>query len=905
MSNSKSTTSRATRLRANNEISPLGIGDTQPTLSWWVDDDRRGAAQSAFQIRAASDASSLEKTDLWDSGKIVSDRSIGTPYAGKALASRQKCVWQVKLWDAAGKEGPWSDVASFEIGLLTEKDWSAEWTGSPVMGAGQIGGVCPYLRRGFELASPVKSARLYVTALGIYEAHLNGQKISRDLFRPGWTDYRKRLVYDVYDVTSMLQPGKNTIGALLGDGWYCGRIAHLDRQIMYGQRPALLAQLEITTADGKTHTINSDSTWQWRPSPTLYSDMLNGEAYDARQEVPGWCDANPPASDGWQPVIAVPKPATKLVARTAPSVRVTEELKPIADPMQSNKGQWGRMSWMFDLGQNFAGVIRLNVQGPAGATVQIKYAEMLDTRLPPAKAPMLYTENLRTAIVTDHYTLRGDPAGETWTPRFTYHGFRYVEVSVAERYAKGPAAMKVSRETVTGLVMHNDMPRTGDFKCNHELINKLFQNTVWGQRGNFFEVPTDCPQRDERLGWLGDAQVFAPIASFNYDAHGFFRKWCVDLQDAQIAKPGDFHDGAMPCVAPDIDIIPDSGPGWADAAVVVPWSVYLATGDQKILADQYASMTKWLEQQWRTSRDGLRCWANSGHHEGFGDWLAPDSAPGTITGGTSKPLIATAYFIYASGILIDIAKLLGHEKDIERFTGWRETAIKTFQREFLAAEGALNKPSQTGCLMALGFGVLPNGKEQPVVDQLVELFKKADWHLQTGFLGTPLICPVLTQFGHADIAHRVLMQTTYPGWLFPVTNGATTMWERWDSWTPDKGFGDTGMNSFNHYAYGAVCRWMVDSIAGLAIAPAKPGYKHFIVAPTPSEKIRQASASLDSPSGRIEISWKLTGEEITGELLVPPNATAEVKLPGAPAKTVTAGRHQLQGIWKPTSTTAG
>ena len=870
---------QATNLRTEYMADPLGIDETAPRFSWWIDDARPGARQTAYRVRVASLPELLagDAPDRWDSGNVAGDQQTQVAYAGAALGSRARGFWDVTVWDAEGTAGALSDVATFELGLLDRADWSAGWVTTAVEASGTVLPPAPMLRRTFRVERPVLRARLYITALGLYEAHLNGRRVGDNYFRPGWTDYRVRLQYQTYDVTELIATGENALAVLLGDGWYSGRVAHLERGMLYGTRPALLAQLEIAHDDGTTTCIVTDDGWRWREGPIRGQDLIEGEEYDARHEIERWDDVGCDEA-GFAPVLPRDWPEATLVAAPNEPVRAVREFVPVADPA-AVPGGWGRLAYIFDLGQNLAGIVRLAVRGPRGATIRLRYGEML------AADGTLYTANLRGARVVDTYTLRGDAAGEVWSPRFTFHGFRYVEVSFHERWQAALAPL--GRDSVIGLALMSDLPETGTFACSDPLVNQLQANIEWGQRGNFLEVPTDCPQRDERLGWTGDAQVFAPTAAFNFGVAPFFAKWARDCDDAQ--RP----DGQLTAFAPRLHEEIDGGPGWSDARVLCAWAIYEAYGDTRLLERHYGTMVAWLDWQARTARDGVRCYDDCGYYQGYGDWLALDSTWQGRRGGTPRDLIGTAYFAHAADTMRQIAAVLGREDDATRFAAMREGAVAGFNREFVAPSGRLVAQTQTAYLMALAWDLLPETLRPAAFVRLLGLFAERDWHLSTGFLGTPLICATLTRFGRADLAYRVFMQRDYPGWLFPVQNGATTMWERWNSWTPEAGFGDVNMNSFNHYAYGAIGRWMYDTVAGLAIDQSRPGYKHVRIAPQPGGGLTWARASLRSPHGPIAVGWTLEGGQFKLEVTLPPNVTGTVVLPDGTVTEVAAGEHRL------------
>jgi len=849
-----------------------------------IDDARPGARQSAYRVRAAASVEQLQSPDVWGSGRVESDAQAQIEFAGKPLVSRQRVWWDVQLWDAAGVAGPVSEPSSFEMGLLDRADWQGQFVGSPLEGTGQVGAPSPLLRKAFELKSPVASARLYVTALGLYEASINGRRVGSDVFRPGWTDYDKRLNYQTYDVTAHVNQGRNVIGAMLGDGWYCGRIGALDRAACWGKRPSFLAQLEITMVDGSVVRVVTDDSWRWHNGPVLNSDLIHGEEYDARLQVAGWDTAACDDRD-WHAVVVQPIPAVILEPSPAPPVRALSEIKPVTDPRKIGDGSM-REAYVYDFGQNLTGVLRLRVRGAAGCTLVIRHAEVLKPD------GTLDTSNLRSARVIDHYTLRGDPDGETYTPHFTFHGFRYAQISFGGMWSStAEPKLVLDRDSATAVVLATDTPDTGSFDCDHALLNQLYSNIRWGMRGNFIEVPTDCPQRDERLGWTGDTQVFASTAAVNAEVAGFYTKWMRDLADAQC------DNGAVPAVIPKHAKVWDweGEAGWSDATVVVPWATYQAYGDLRVLTESYPAMKRWISYLTDTAREGIRVHAEHKGHQGFGDWLALDGPGGSDPARTATPktFIATAHYAEALRIIANVATALGHTSDAKTYADQRETVVAAFNRAFVTPDGKLTAPSQTGHLLALAFDLLPESKRPAVVDQLVQLIQERDWHLTTGFLGTPLLCSVLARFGRADVAYRLVLQETYPSWLYPVTLGATTMWERWNSWHPKTGFVDISMNSLNHYAYGAVGKWIHASIGGIDFDPADPAYRRVLVRPIPGKGINRASASLQTLRGRIVTSWQLHDSTFNLVVHLPANMTGMVSLPDGTEHTVHAGKHEF------------
>jgi len=854
-----------TNLRCEYRTNPLGIDIARPRLSWELRDDRRGARQSAYQIRVATSEAALYKdaADLWDSGKVASDQSAHVAYVGKALSSGQRAWWRVRAWDAEGQPSEWSAVAWWEMGLLERDAWRGQWIGAMLAGGPYTTSPASFVRTRFTLDRPVARARLYATALGLYEPHLNGRVVGDDVLTPGWTDYAIRVQYQVYDVTHLLRQGENVLGAVLGDGWYCGYVGWHERQ-QYGDRPRFLAQLAITFEDGSTQTIATDVHWKATYGPILESDMQMGESYDARRELDGW-DAPgtvvPNADDTrWLPVEPFADPGMELNAMRGPTVKRIQEIQPIAEPREIK--QWPISKWIFDLGQNMVGRVRLKISGPAGTTITLRHAEMLNPD------GTLYTTNLRRARQTDHYTLKGS-GEEIYEPSFTFHGFRYVELS---GYLGQP-----TRETITGIVLHSDMPPTGAFECSDPLINQLQHNIQWGQRGNFVDVPTDCPQRDERLGWTGDAQVFTHTAAFNMDVAGFFTKWTRDLEDAQSPE------GTYPMVVPKPGFAgEDGGPAWADAGIICPWTICQCYGDTRLLEERYDSMRRFVGFLAETSRDGIRCFSEYEGYHGFGDWLALDGSEGR-EGATPKDLIGTAFFAHSARLLGRIASVLDKREDAERYESLFQDVRRAFQERFVTPGGLVASGTQTSYVLALHFDLLPERARATALDALVRDIERRGMHLSTGFVGTPYINWVLSENGRPDIAYALLRQTTWPSWLYSVTQGATTIWERWDGWTHDKGFQDPGMNSFNHYAYGAIGAWLYAVVGGINLDSARPGYRHIVMRPRPGGDLTRATAELRSIYGPIRSAWTLDAERgvFDWRITVPANTSATVYVPVA------------------------
>jgi alpha-L-rhamnosidase len=714
------------------------------------------------------------------------------------------------------------------------------------------------LRREFVIREEMTRARLYVTSHGVNEMQLNGMVVGDHVLAPGWTSYHNRLRYQTFDVTNLLRKGLNAIGTMLGDGWYRGRFGFDGgRRNIYGDRLALLAQLEIDYADGTTGRICTDESWHAARGPILASDLYDGETYDARLERPGW--SSPGYDDSnWYGVREVDWDLATLVAPSGPPVRRTELVAPIAITTSPNGHP------IVDFGQNLVGRLRLSVRGEAGQTITLRHAEILEHG-------ELCTRPLRTAQATDRYILRGNGV-ETWEPHFTFHGFRYAQVE------GWPGTLRA--EDLLAVVCHSDMERTGWFECSDPLINRLHENAVWSMRGNFLDVPTDCPQRDERLGWTGDILAFAPTACFLFDCSGFLTSWLADLAAEQTAE------GVVPFVVPNILPMPPlPAAAWGDAAVIVPWVLYQRYGDTGSLAAQYESMCAWVNLLANLAGE-KRLW-NKGFQ--FGDWLdpsAPSDKPGAAQ--TYPYVVATAYYARSAELLGQIAEVLGHTEDAAHYLRLAAEVRSAFNAEYVTPAGRVLSDSATAYTLALQFGLLRDTTQrQRAGERLAALVRNSGYHISTGFVGTPLICDALYSVGEYDTAFHLLKQQGCPSWLYPVTMGATTIWERWDSLRPDGSVNPNQMTSFNHYALGAVADWLHRTVAGLA--PSAPGYSRIDIQPHPGGCLTYAHARHITPYGLAESRWAIEGEQIEIVAVVPPNTTARVIFPGKDDQSIEIG----------------
>ena len=838
------------QLKTEDKINPIGMGELNPRFSWQIQSGAQGVMQTAYEIRVATDEKQLMrgKKLLWTSGKVASDQSVFVPYGGPELMTGQRYLWQVRVWDNQGNTSEWSPVNSWQMGQLKPSDWQAKWIGQGFP-EGEGERPSPYFRKEFSATKSITSATAYVTSHGLYEAFINGHRVGDAYLTPGWTSYNKRLQYQAYDVTDLLMKGGNAIGVRLGNGWYRGIIGWASQDGFYGKELALLFQLEVTYSDGSRATIVSDGSWTSHTGGIVYAEIYNGETYDAGKEPIGWNMVGYDASQ-WKSAVVQDLSYDHLISTYNEPVRKHEEMQPI-NVMMTPEGDH-----VIDFGQNLVGWVRLKVNGNAGDTIRIYHAEVLD------KEGNFYTANLRAAKQTNEFILKGG-GEEILEPHFTFQGFRYIKV---EGY---PGELK--RDNFTAIAMYSAMEKTGTFVTNDPLINQLQHNIQWGQQGNFLDVPTDCPQRDERLGWTGDAQAFSATAAFNRDVHNFFYKWLQDVAADQSSS------GSVPFVVPNV-LGENAGgsAGWADVATIIPWNMYLAYRDTRILENQYSSMKAWVGYMEKASTDDL--W-NKGFH--FGDWLfyRPFDDNDGRSAVTDKYLIAQCFYAHSTQLLLNAAQVLGKTEDIPYYQNLLKRIKAAFMKEYVTGSGRLVSGTQTAYVLALQFDMLPENMRQQAVDRLVENIQSYSTHLTTGFLGTPYLCHVLSRFGHSDVAYALLMQQTYPSWLYPVTMGATTIWERWDGIKPDGTFQVPSMNSYNHYAYGAIGDWMYRNITGINEDPANPGYKHIILKPQPNDVLSYAQAELLTLFGKLASSWQIMDDTLELEVTIPANTTATLFIP--------------------------
>ena len=886
------------KLHTEHLENPLAIGTTTPRFSWQLaptDPSVRNLKQTAYEIQVASSTEKFTESDLWSTGKVDSPATSLIPYSGKQIKSRSQAVWRVRSWGTTGQASAWSQPATFAVGLLQPADWQAQWIAAAdnptrktkeniqnFKGDKKRGEIivtpAKHFRKEFKSKKKPVRALLHATSLGVHTLELNGKAVGDWFLAPGWTSYSKRLHSLTYDVTGDIREGANVLGATLADGWYAGYTAYglltgvagvekgVNGRWYYGKTPALKLQLEIEFDDGSRQVVATDHSWHSALSPHTEADILMGESYDARRELNGWSSPGFGAST-WQPVAAHPGTPGKIEPHPGVPVRKIEEITPVA-VTEHKPGVW-----IFNLGQNISGIVRLKVKGKAGDKVTIRYAEVLhaDGRLS--------TENLRCARSVDTYTLRGDARGETWEPCFTSHGFQYVELTGFPG--------KPGKDSVTGIVIHSDTPLTGSFKCSDPMLNRLYQNIVWTQRANFCDVPTDCPQRDERMGWTGDAQIYVRAATCNADISAFYTKWLRDLNDDQ------WDHGPYPNFAPTPFIRKKMhfAAAWGDAGIICPWTIWQVYGDTRVIAEHWPKMEKFME--FRRSRDpGFKGTADKDC--AFGDWLAIYKPK------TPIPFIDLAYHAHGARLMAEMARAIGKKDRADHYSRRAEQLRKRFAELHVNADGTLKIANQSTYAMSLSFGLIPKALEARAADQLAKLIRANGNKMTTGFLGTRPLLPALSATGHHDLAGILMQQKQYPSWGYEVENGATTIWERWNSFIKGKGVHNPAMNSFSHYAFGAVCEWMFAELGGIDLL--QPGYDLIKIAPRPTGTITHCSVATETRHGKLSCSWKLDGNQFHTEFTIPPNTEAVVTLPiagpGGQPRRIGSGTHKMFGKYR-------
>lgn len=819
---------RATLVLTGDDTADVWVNGTQISTSPRVTDSWKNAAVVDVPLSAGTNVVAVRAENTTQSpAGLIGALSV---QGGQTVVTDGS--WKASQDGPSGWERPGFDDSTWPAARALATYGSGPW-GSNV----RVAQPAPLLRKGFTIAKPVASARLMTTALGLHETRLNGERVGADVLAPGWTDYRKRLQYKVFDVTGKVREGANALGAWLGNGWYSGSLGMAGNQY-YGTQPWYSAQLVVTHTDGTTTVVGTDDTWKTATSPIRSDDLYHGETYDARLAVSGW--DSPGFDDGtWDAPVVRTDPLPNLVSQVDNGVTVQEEFRPVAIT-QPRPGVW-----VFDLGQNFTGWNRLAVRGPAGTTVTMRHAEVLNPD------GTIYTANLRAAQVTDRYTLAGTGAVETWEPRFTVHGYRYVEVT---GLAEPPTA-----DTVTGRAAWTSGGQPGTLVTSNPLVNQLQHNILWGTRSNMLSIPTDCPQRDERLGWTGDIAIFAGTSTFNLAANDFLGKFADDLVDAQRA------DGAFTDVAP--AVIDGAGrAGWGDAGVVVPYTLWQRYGDTAVIDEHFAAMAKWVDYLRATSgADLIRDqWT-------YGDWL-------NVNDNTAQDVLSTAFFSWSARLVSRMAAATGRTTEAASYGRLADDVAAAFTNRFVAADGTVGSNTQTGYVLALAFDLLPPSMRQAAADKLAAKVASTGGHLSVGFLGVENLLPVLAEYGHVDTAYEILLQQDFPGWGYMQSRGATTVWERWDGIRPDGSFNDPGMNSFNHYGLGSVGDFLYRQVAGLS--PASPGYGSLLIAPRPGGDLTSASATYETPHGTAKSDWSRSGDQLTLRVTVPTGTSATVRVPG-------------------------
>lgn len=874
---------KVNNLKCEYSVDPLGLEVLRPRLSWHIESDCRGQLQKAYQVLVSTSVSRLEAGDgdLWDSGKVDSDNSIQVEYDGTALQSRQRCFWKVRIWDKDNQPSQYSNAASWEMGLLKKLDWKANWIEPYYKVPDHEAGPCPMLRKEFNIPSVFTYGRAYITALGLYELYINGQRVGSRFLSPEWTDYSKRVQYQTYDVTGILKKGTNAVGIILAEGWYAGRVGYYEQRRHYGYRPRVLLQLE---ADGIIVTCSDDSWKQTLDGPLCSSSILDGEYYDANKEMPGW---NKPGFDDskWETAACLDWSKTKVVSQYNEPIAVTQTIqaKSASSPEEG--------IFIYDMGQNFAGWSQLKLKGRKGQQVKARHAEALNPD------GTLYTDNLRVdcyvgppkgtlpgAGQTDIFILNGNEEGEICEPHFTYHGFRYIEITGIDK--------PLPLESVIGKVVHSSAPLVSKFHCSDDMINKLMSNIQWTLRSNLHSVPTDCPQRDERLGWMGDAQVFSQTACYLMDMSRFFNKWIYDIRDAQ------WENGFYTDFCPMVEKERCSGaPGWADAGLIIPWRLYENYHDTRVLQEHFDSAKKYIDCVHLANPDLI--WRNE-TGKPFSDWLNGDSfiMDDWPKGNAAIPeeVFNTAYFAHSTFLLSKMADIIGKDEESRRYLELFNDIKRAFNTEFVDSEGKIKGNTQAGYAIALHFDLIDRELCQAAAGHMVKSIEDYNWHISTGLICTHMLMLELSRYGYNDIACKLLKNETFPSWFYSVINGATTIWERWDGYVKGRGFQDPSMNSFNHYALGAVGQWIFENITGLKLDAEMPAYKHFILHPRFDGDIKHACCEYESAYGTIKFAWKIEQTDLRFEITVPPNTEATLYLPAENIDKVTEAGNKIDSV---------
>jgi len=806
---------------------PLGIDEDKPRFSWKLKSDNQNVIQESYHIIVEG---------VWDSGRVDSSESVHIEYKGEKLMPKTRYNVRVKAWDNHGEESEWIS-GEFETGFLGEDLWKAKWL------VPEVTETVPVFSKKFDVKDCVEKARVYVTAYGLYEIYINEKRVSDRYLTPGFTSYKKRLQYQTYDIWEYLETGENEIKIYLAKGWCTGRYPFQIHSNVYDMEAGVLAQVELTYKD-ITDVFATDENWECYESKIRFSEIYDGEIYDNSFEENIKRDFKI-GDYGY----------SNIIGQINEPVRVIDKLLP-KEIIKAPNGET-----VIDFGQNMVGWVEFKVKGNKGDKVILSHGEVLD------KDGNFYNKNLRTAKQRIEYILSGE-VEEKYHSRLSFQGFRYVRI---DEYPG-----EVTEDNFVAYVICSDMERTGHVESSHELLNQLYKNIIWGQKGNFVDIPTDCPQRDERVGWTGDAQIFCKTAAQNMNVALFFKKWLGDVRADQT------EEGACLIAVPSMkETIATSG--WGDAATVCPWDLYMTYSDKKLLEVQYESMKKWVYYI-KNQGDNPYLW-NTGFQ--FGDWLALDSGHDRY-GATSEDYISTAYYSLSCKIVRDTAKILGKDEDYKEFSELYDKIIESLRMEFITPNGRVGDNTQTANAMALKFNLVKN--KERVAKQLNYLIEKNGNKLTTGFLGTPCLCDALCENGYTEKAFDLLLQEEYPSWLYSVKMGATTVWEHWDGIKPDGSFWSDDMNSYNHYAYGAIADFMYKKIGG--ITPIEPGYKKILIKPVTDKRITSAKTSIETVYGEVKTEWSNCDGKFKMKVTVPCNTTAEIILPGGEHFEVGSGEYE-------------
>lgn len=837
-----------TQLEVDEFETPLGLDNPNPNFSWVINSKEFNLNQTHYQIFVATDKVFSKKSLVWDSGKKASSESVYTSYQGKPLSYDTRYYWTVKVWHSQSFRPVQSMVSTWSTGLMKKKDWGSHWISVGAEDNSKANTNSPYFKNEFKVSKKVKSAHLYITSKGMYEAYINGKRVGDLYLTPGWTSYDNRIQYQAYDVTPMIG-AQNGIGVVVGKGWYhgtfMGRKSNSDNY--KGDLYSFISELVITYEDGSKQSVLDDKRWKYFHGAILDAEIYDGENYNANLIESNWSSygventhtkaAKHDSYDGL------------LVSSSNEMIKRHEIIKPqklITTPSGDK---------VIDFGQNLVGWVEFKSNGKKDEVVTLQHAEIL-------YKDEFYIENLRGADQLNTYVLDGDP-NHLYRPHFTFQGFRYLKVEGMET---------IDLDKINAVALYSDMKKSGTFSTSNEMINQLQKNIEWGQKGNFLDVPTDCPQRDERLGWTGDAQAFFNTAGYLRDVKNFFDKWMVDLAYDQ------YENGLVPSVIPDVldNKKPRNGgsAGWADVVTIISWNSYQIYGDKEQLALRYNSMKKWVDYMISQSNKGLY---KGGDH--YGDWLffsRPNDPPGR-SAVSNNLMIAQAFYQYSTQLLIKSAKVLDNDTDVSYYQNILDQANKAFHDEYVTQNGMIMGDTQTAYVLSLKFGLLSEKNHKIAFDRLVENVERYG-HLTTGFLGTPYLCEVLSSGGRADLAIKLLLRKTYPSWLYPVTKGATTIWERWNGIMSNGNLASAGMNSYNHYAYGAIGEWMYNNLMGLKLNEDYPGYKRFTIEPIFDENFENIEGSFYSNYGKIEVVWTRKNGQIHLAIEIPANTSSDVVL---------------------------